>query len=372
MSFTDRQDRNRAQANDHARKRFNPAEEVMKALDEIEREKYRRAEGEEDDAVRDAREGRAVAGEARDVTRFDRTEKEAAQAAMDATATKGIANDAKKAEADRKARADKEGRAIAEGHAAMAPHDRAGPGATMREGGLRPSEIADKANAAGMDPDSFLAGIDQIEESANAARTKTAAPGLALEQKAKAAKDANALGWAGKAETNRHNLVTEAAKANAPKDSSKLRKEFNALPMVKAFKEVEVSFDKMKQAAAHPSAAGDLSLIFSFMKMLDPGSTVREGEFANAQNAGGIDDSVLNAYNKILNGQRLNEGQRKDFLGSAQQFYGSQRKAFEQEAKRYGGLASRGGMDAGDVIGDPLAPEDETDAEANDLGLDPE
>ena len=42
-----------------------------------------------------------------------------------------------------------------------------------------------------------------------------------------------------------------------------------------------------------PDAAGDMALIFSYMKMLDPNSTVREGEYATAQDAGSIPHASL-------------------------------------------------------------------------------
>jgi hypothetical protein len=57
------------------------------------------------------------------------------------------------------------------------------------------------------------------------------------------------------------------------------------------------------------------------MKMLDPGSTVREGEFATAQNATGAPERIRNMYNNLITGQRLNPGQRKMFVGQAERLY---------------------------------------------------
>jgi hypothetical protein len=74
---------------------------------------------------------------------------------------------------------------------------------------------------------------------------------------------------------------------------------------------------QLQAIAADPSAAGDISLIFSYMRMLDPLSVVREGEFATAQNAASVPDRVRNAYNKALKGERLNPDQRKDFINTA-------------------------------------------------------
>ena len=141
------------------------------------------------------------------------------------------------------------------------------------------------------------------------------------------------------------------AKAAGFKTAMDLRKEFNSLPEVKDFKDVDVAFRKIQSATQNVSAAGDLSLIFGYMKMLDPGSTVREGEFANAQNAGGVDDRVSAAYNKVKEGQRLSESQRRDFLAQAQGVYGAQRSRFQESADMYRALAQKGGLDPDDVVG---------------------
>lgn len=101
------------------------------------------------------------------------------------------------------------------------------------------------------------------------------------------------------------------------KDEMSMRKELadlNKQPRI-----VMDMYRKVEAAAKAPSAPNDLAMIFAYMKMLDPGSVVREQEFANAQNAAGIPDQVRNAWNKALNGQRLNENQRREFLQSAAQ-----------------------------------------------------
>tara|TARA_R110000796_G_scaffold103175_2_gene212324 strand:- start:1522 stop:2856 length:1335 start_codon:yes stop_codon:yes gene_type:complete len=75
------------------------------------------------------------------------------------------------------------------------------------------------------------------------------------------------------------------------------------------------AYERIK--ASKPNAAGDMAMIFNYMKMLDPGSTVREGEFATAQNATGVPDRIINMYNNITEGERLNPEQRKQFLDQA-------------------------------------------------------
>lgn len=108
------------------------------------------------------------------------------------------------------------------------------------------------------------------------------------------------------------------------KNVQDLRKEYEGHPVTKASREVVSAFGKVKAAAESPSAAGDLSLLTSYMKMLDPGSSVKDNEFANAQNAGGVPQKVVAAYNNALTGTRLTEDQRKDFINQASNLYKSQ------------------------------------------------
>jgi hypothetical protein len=94
----------------------------------------------------------------------------------------------------------------------------------------------------------------------------------------------------------------------------------------KDFMERANSYGTVLAAGKDPSAAGDLSLIFAYMKMLDPGSVVREGEFATAQNTAGVPDRIRNVYNKLINGERLTPGQRADFTKQAQAIYGGAKR----------------------------------------------
>ncbi len=121
----------------------------------------------------------------------------------------------------------------------------------------------------------------------------------------------------------------------------KLRKEFLNLPVVKDFSAVKDAFGKVEAATKDPSAAGDLALIFNFMKMLDPGSVVREGEFATAQNAAGVPQQVQNLYNRALTGERLAESQRADFVNQAKAVYASQEGNYNETVDTYRDLSEQ-------------------------------
>lgn len=104
------------------------------------------------------------------------------------------------------------------------------------------------------------------------------------------------------------------------------------------------------------SPASDMSLVFGFMKMLDPTSVVREGEYATAKNAAGIPDQFRNAYNKAVDGEFLTPQQRQDFVNQSAALYGKARSNAEGVAERYRGLASQYGVDPGRSVYLPEMP----------------
>ena len=140
-----------------------------------------------------------------------------------------------------------------------------------------------------------------------------------------------------------------------------LRKEFNALPVVKDFGEVRTAFLKVKTAAENPSAAGDLALVFNYMKILDPGSVVREGEFQTAADATSWlqrteDDGfavplpIAKAIRKLEDGTLLTPNQRKDFLSTARNTASAQFKPAKEALQRYKGLAANSGLRVDQII----------------------
>lgn len=138
--------------------------------------------------------------------------------------------------------------------------------------------------------------------------------------------------------------------AALPQFASDLRKERSGLPVTRATQDVSAAYNKIQKAASSPSAAGDMSLIFGYMKILDPGSTVREGEFLNAQQAAGFPTRVVNAYNKALKGERLAPDQRADFMNQAGNLYKAQMEIQNQVDSQFGAMATKAGVDPSEVI----------------------
>lgn len=113
---------------------------------------------------------------------------------------------------------------------------------------------------------------------------------------------------------------------------------------------------KLEEIAKNPSAASDIALIFSYMKALDPGSVVRETEFATAQNAAGVPDRLRNTFNRVLNGERLNPNQRTDFLNQARTIATKQFETHTRTLNHYRDVSQRLGVDSRNVIQVDPAP----------------
>lgn len=134
------------------------------------------------------------------------------------------------------------------------------------------------------------------------------------------------------------------------KDTQAARKEFTT--QSKPFQTARDAFNRIDAVGTveNPTGADDMALIFNFMKVLDPGSTVREGEFATAENTGGVDDRVRNIYNKVLSGERLSPQQRSNFVSSASRLFERQEAQHTQRENIFRGLAKAQGLDPDQVV----------------------
>lgn len=122
------------------------------------------------------------------------------------------------------------------------------------------------------------------------------------------------------------------------------------LKVSKDFKTIRDFYDRIEVSAQNPSPAGDLGVIFSYMKMLDAQSTVREGEQATAENARGVPESVRTAYNRFLTGTKLGAGQRADFINRARQIYQTELKLHQRTEQFFKEKATRNGLNPGNVV----------------------
>jgi hypothetical protein len=142
--------------------------------------------------------------------------------------------------------------------------------------------------------------------------------------------------------------------------ADKLRQQYEANPYVKNAAVIASQLMVMEGANKRPDAAGDLAMIFGYMKVLDPGSVVREGEFANAQNAAGVPDRIRNTYNRALQGTRLNPDQRAQFLTQGRNIAAQNRQLLQQQNERYRAIAQQYGVPSDLIVYDPFETLDTT------------
>ncbi len=131
------------------------------------------------------------------------------------------------------------------------------------------------------------------------------------------------------------------------------------------FQKVRDSFNRIQASAQNPSPAGDLSMVFNYMKMLDPGSVVRESEFATAAAARPLLERVglsWDTVGSLWSGKKLTPGQRQDFLNRSNQLYQTEAKQHEQRVNETKRMATGFGINPDLIISDmgaqpaPAAP----------------
>jgi hypothetical protein len=165
---------------------------------------------------------------------------------------------------------------------------------------------------------------------------------------------------AGTAETNARtrkiDADIEAAKATtsganaekAGKTEAELRKEFQGTPMFTKANEVNDAYRKV--LAAPPDPKGDLALVYSYVKILDPGSVVREGEIQLSKEGRSYETQVRAWLTKAQTGEGFTPQERAQFRGSAKALYDSQMQSYRAASENYRRLATERGANPGNVV----------------------
>lgn len=123
------------------------------------------------------------------------------------------------------------------------------------------------------------------------------------------------------------------------KNERDLRNDFAGLPTTKAFNEVQSAYDQIQVAIKKESPAGDLAAATKIMKILDPGSVVRESELGMAMAATGAMDRLQNYAEMTLKGTKLTPKQRQDFGALASQLYTAAADRYDASANEYQSVA---------------------------------
>jgi len=140
---------------------------------------------------------------------------------------------------------------------------------------------------------------------------------------------------------DRKKAETDELMSRLPKSGEEIALVNQYLGEAKTFKEVRDAFNRVRGVGEATTPAEQMSLIFGYMKMLDPGSTVREGEYATAQNTTGLPGWLENAYNRAASGNFLNPVQVQEFVKQAGEQYKIAEGSYGKTLDQYKGRAER-------------------------------
>jgi hypothetical protein len=118
----------------------------------------------------------------------------------------------------------------------------------------------------------------------------------------------------------------------------------------KNYAEIKRQSAIIKAALNDPSAAGTLSAATAYMKMLDPGSVVRESELGMAMNTQGAIDRLASYWATIEMGKVLTPQQKADFARLSDLYVKAAEEAQRNINKRYSDIATGYGLDPKRVV----------------------
>ena len=130
----------------------------------------------------------------------------------------------------------------------------------------------------------------------------------------------------------------------------KLRDDFNQNVEVKAYR---ASLPMLAQALKAPkNGQGDLSVIYAYAKLMDPGSVVREGEMDMVVNSSPYAQSIAQKWLNQLDGSgRLPPAARRSLEQEMIRTTQARRKSYETQYNRYTANAESMGLDPQMVVG---------------------
>ena len=118
----------------------------------------------------------------------------------------------------------------------------------------------------------------------------------------------------------------------------KLASAFKQEPIYKDFSDMKSSFGQVVSSLSQGTPIGDVAGATKVMKLLDPGSVVRETELGIAMAAAGRMDRLNNYFNNMMTGQKLTPTQREDFKALSNELYAAAGQAYNQKRDEYRGF----------------------------------
>lgn len=136
-------------------------------------------------------------------------------------------------------------------------------------------------------------------------------------------------------------------------NESNLKKMFSGEPIYKDFNDMQSAFKQVKSSLAQENPIGDVAAATKIMKLLDPGSVVRESELGISMAAAGKMDRLQNYVTNWTQGTKLTPTQRQDFQNLANELYAAAGQTYNQKRNEYADFGAKYNLDANKALGAP-------------------
>lgn len=145
--------------------------------------------------------------------------------------------------------------------------------------------------------------------------------------------------------------ITDPQKIMAQEND--LRKEYGN--QVKDFSTTTDSYNQIQKIASlqpgdPAQAASDKSLLYAYLKVIDPNLKVRPGMTAAAGDVESASGTLLAKYNKVIKGETLTPDARASIIADATNLYNARKQKYDQTTQQYTDIANRQGLNPQNVI----------------------
>jgi hypothetical protein len=135
------------------------------------------------------------------------------------------------------------------------------------------------------------------------------------------------------------------------KNEFDLSKEFKNEPVYKDFQGMKGALSAVEASLKKENPIGDVAAATKIMKLLDPGSVVRESELGIAMAASGKLDRISNYVDMWKNGTLLTPTQRTEFGALANELYNASARAYNDKRGEYAAFGAKYQIDANTALG---------------------
>lgn len=131
------------------------------------------------------------------------------------------------------------------------------------------------------------------------------------------------------------------------------KKTFMSEPIYKDFNDMKSAYGQVLTALDQGNPIGDVAGATKVMKLLDPGSVVRESELGIAMAASGRMDRLKNYFDMWSKGTKLTPTQRDEFKQLSTELYAAAGQAYNQKRGEYIDFGESTGVTLDKALGSP-------------------